>query len=416
LLPRCFPEEAVKLKLDAKTAAALTLSKGRNEDIAWDAEAEGFGFRLRRRADGGLHRTWIVQYRANGRTRRITVGSAERLTPAEARQAARKLLARVELGDDPQAEREAKRQQATQTFRAVVEAYLAAKQSELRPESFRVTKLYLTGPYFRILHLLPISGIGRASVATAVRAIGRKHGGPTAAAARRALSALFAWAIADGLLGDGANPVSGSHRPADPTPRDRVVADPELVAIWTACEDDDYGRIIRLLVLLGSRRQEVGGMRWSELDLEAGIWILPAERSKNGRPHTVALSPAALDIIKSVPRTGREHLFGDRAAAGFTMFSRGKAGLDRRLAGAVKPWRVHDIRRTVAAGMADLGIEPHVIEAALNHYGGHRRGVAGVYNRSSYERAVKAALARWGEHVLALVEGRESNIVNLQHR
>jgi integrase len=405
----------MKLKLDAKTTAALTLSKGRDEDIAWDTEAEGFGFRLRRRADGGLHRTWIVQYRASGRSRRITVGSAERLTPAEARQAARKLLARVELGDDPQAEREAQRQQATQTFRAVAEAYLAAKQPELRPESFRVTKLYLTGPYFRILHLLPINGIGRADVATCIRAIVRKHSGPTAAAARRALSALFAWAIADGLLGDGANPVDGSHRPADPTPRDRVLADAELVAIWNACGDDDYGRIVRLLILLGSRRAEVGGMAWSELDLEAGIWILPAERSKNGRPHTVALPPAALDIIKSVPRTGRDHLFGDRAGAGFTSWSRGKQELDRKLGDAAKPWRIHDVRRTVATRMADIGVEPHHIEAALNHFGGHRRGVAGVYNRSNYERAVRAALARWAEHVFALVEGRGDKVVTLQH-
>ena len=94
----------MKLKLDAKTTAALALSKGRNEEIAWDAELEGFGFRVRRRSDGRLHRTWVTQYRAGGRTRRITVGSAERLTPSEARQAARKLLARVELGEDPRLE------------------------------------------------------------------------------------------------------------------------------------------------------------------------------------------------------------------------------------------------------------------------------------------------------------------------
>ena len=296
----------------------------------------------------------------------------------------------------------------------MTEAYLAAKQPELRPESFRVTRLYLTGPYFRILHPMAITAITRADVATCVRAIVRKHSVPTAAAARRALSALFAWAIADGLLGNGANPVDGSHRPEDPPPRERVLADSELVAIWHACVTDDYGRIIRLLTLLGNRRQEVGGLRWSELDLKAGTWTLPPERSKNNRAHAVALPPAALSIIKSVPRTDRDHLFGDRAGAGFTTWSRAKLDIDRRLAGAVKPWRVHDIRRTVATRMADIGIEPHIIEACLNHYSGHRRGVAGVYNRSSYERAVKAALARWGEHVLALVEGREDKVVTLQ--
>jgi integrase len=231
------------------------------------------------------------------------------------------------------------------------------------------------------------------------------------------LSAFFSWAIADGLLGNGANPVDGSHRPDDPTPRDHVPTAAELVAIWNACGDDDFGRIVRLLILLGNRRAEVGGLCWSELDLDAGTWTLPAERSKNHRALTVVLPPRALAIIASVPRTNRDHLFGDRTASGFTSWGGCKLDLDRRLGEAVKPWRLHDLRRAVATGMADLGVEPHHIEAALNHFSGHRRGVGGTYNRSTYERAVAAALARWSEHVLALVEGRRessSNVVVLQ--
>jgi integrase len=417
LLPQCFPEAVnMKLKLDAKTVAGLALRAGKSEEFCWDAELEGYGLRLRRRSDGGLLRTWITQYRANGHTRRVTIGSADKLTPVQAREAAGKLLARVTLGHDPQAEKKAKRQQAAHTVRSLVSTYLDVKQSELRPTSLRITKLYLTGPYFRPLHALAVTAVTRTDVATCIRTIARKHSVPTAAAARRALSAFFAWAIAEGEMGDAANPVEGSHRPADPTPRDRVLADTELVAIWNACGDDEYGRIIRLLTLLGSRRQEIGGMCWSELDLDAGTWTLPAERSKNHRPHTITLSAPALEIIKSVPRRNRDHLFGGWAGDGFTSWSRGKQELDQRLARAGRPWRVHDIRRTVATGMADIGIEPHHIEAALNHYSGHRRGVAGIYNRSTYERAVRAALARWGEHALALIEGRKSKIVALPER
>ena len=110
-------------------------------------------------------------------------------------------------------------------------------------------------------------------------------------------------------------------------------------------------------------------------------------------PTPLALSPLALDIVRAVPQTDRDHLFGDRANAGFTGWSNAKLEIDRRLVGAVKPWRVHDIRRTVATRMADIGIEPHHIEAALNHYGGHRRGAAGVYNRSSY--AIALSSRRW---------------------
>jgi integrase len=261
---------------------------------------------------------------------------------------------------------------------------------------------------------MTITAVTRADVAACIRAILRNHSVPTAAAARRALSAFFTWAIAEGLLANGANPVDGSFCPGDPAPRDHVPSNAELVAIWNACGDDDFGRIVRLLILLGNRRAEIGGLSWSEIDLDRGVWVLPAGRSKNRRSNAVVLPALALAIIQSVPRTERDQLFGVRAGAGFASWSGSKLDLDRRLGSTVEPWRIHDLRRAVATGMADIGIEPHHIEACLNHYSGHRRGVAGVYNRSSYERAVAAALARWSEQVQALVDGGESKIVTLR--
>ena len=405
----------MKLKLDAKTVDALVLPKGRSEDFAWDAELENFGLRLRRRRNGDVLRNWVTQYRSGGHTRRITIGSVDRVTPAQARDAARKLLAQVELGHDVQAEKKAKRQQAARTIRSVIPVYLDARAPELRPASLRVARIYLTGAYFRPLHPLAVDAVTRTDVAGCIRAIARKRSATTAAAARRQLSSFFGWCIAEGLLGNGTNPVNGSHRPEDPAPRDRVLTSAELVAVWSACGDDDFGRITRLLILLGSRRQEVGGMRWSELDLVAGTWTLPAERSKNRRSHTIALPPAALEIIKSIPRTARDHLFGDRASDGFVGWCFAKDKLDLRLGDGVKRWRLHDIRRTVATGMIDIGVEPHHVEACLNHYGGHRSGVSGIYNRSTYEVAVKTAFVRWNAHVLALVEGRQGeNVVTLR--
>jgi integrase len=402
----------VKLKLDAKTIPALVLPKGRTDEICWDAELEGFGLRLRRRADGGLLRNWVTQYRANGHTRRVTIGSVDKISPMQARDVARKTLARVELGHDPQAEKQAKRERSALSFRAAVEAYLAATEPHLRPASTRLNRLYLLGPYFRPLHATGVADVSHPHIAARLSAIGRDHSSHTAAAARRALSALYKWCMEEGWC--SSNPVIGTRKPAENKPRDHVLSDRELAAVWRACGDDDPGRIIRLLILLGSRRQEVGGMRWSEFDLDAGTWTLPGERSKNHRSHTIVLPPAALAIIASVPRTSRDHLFGDRAGAGFTGWSNAKLDLDRRLGQTVKPWRVHDLRRSVATGMADIGIEPHHIEAALNHYSGHRRGVAGIYNRSSYQSAVAAALARWSEHIAALVEGRAGKIVPLR--
>jgi integrase len=405
----------VKLKLDPKTVAALALAKGRPEEFAWDAELEGFGLRLRRRRDGGLLRTWAAQYRANGHTRRITLGSVDKVTVAKARDAARKLLARVALGHDPQREKQAKRAASVHTFRAVVDAYLAAKESGLRPSSFRITKLYLTGDYFRPLHAMGVAEITHADIAARLSAITRAHSAHTAAAARRAISALFRWTMEEGWT--QANPVIGTRRPQEAAARDRVLSDAELVAIWRGSGDDDFGKIVRLLILLGARRQEIGGMTFSELDLESPqpSWTLPKERSKNHRTHTITLPPVALDIIRSVSHGERDHLFGERADGGFTGWSNAKAELHQRLADAVKPWRLHDLRRTVATRMADIGIEPHHVEAALNHFSGHRRGVAGVYNRSLYERQVKAALVAWSRHVLDLVEGRASDNVVALH-
>jgi integrase len=190
-----------------------------------------------------------------------------------------------------------------------------------------------------------------------------------------------------------------------------VLSDAELVSAWRACGDDDFGKIVRLLILLGSRRQEIGGMCWTELDLDAGTWVLPAARSKNKRAHTITLPMAAMNIIRSVPRGARDHLFGDRAGIGFANWSNCKQQFDNRIGAAKPAWKLHDIRRSVATGMADIGIEPFHVEAVLGHYGGHRAGTAGTYNRSQYTEQIARALQRWAGHVEHLVSGKKSDTV-----
>src|SRR5262249_41835809 len=151
------------------------------------------------------------------------------------------------------------------------------------------------------------------------------------AAARRHLSAMFTWAMEEGWIKQ--NPVVGTRNPDDATkPRDRVLSDAELVAIWNACSgDDDFDRNIRLLILLGKRPQEIGGMRAGEFDIEARTWELPEERSKNGKAHLIDLPPAALRIVRmAFPFGARDHLFGARSMRGFTEWAHGKDALDRR--------------------------------------------------------------------------------------
>ena len=205
------------------------------------------------------------------------------------------------------------------------------------------------------------------------------------------------------------NPTIGSTKPAESKPRERVLSDDELARIWRACGDDAFGKIIKLLILTGCRRAEIGDMCWSEIDLDRGTFTIPARRAKNGKAHTLPVMPMMLDIITSVPRlVSRDQLFGMRGD-GFTGWVKGKRALDER--SGVRDWTIHDIRRSVATRMADLGVQPHIIEQILNHQSGHKAGPAGIYNRSSYDREVRAALALWEDHVRTLVEGGEHKVL-----
>jgi integrase len=140
-------------------------------------------------------------------------------------------------------------------------------------------------------------------------------------------------------------------------------------------------------------------LRWSEVDLETRTLKLPAERTKNKRPHVVPLAPTAWATLEALPRAG-EAIFE------FTAWAYSKDLLDKR--SGVSGWTVHDLRRTVATGMADIGIPPHIIEAVLNHVSGHKGGVAGIYNRSSYAAEKTTAMARWDERVASIVGGGAS--------
>jgi len=396
------------MKLTQKAVAALTLPKGKTDHIEWDDELPRFGFRLR--MGSRLLRSWIVQYSRGDRSPRIKLGDYEVLGAEQARTQARKILGRVAIGEDPAADRRDRRDKDALTLRSQVAEFLIAKESDLAPRTFVEVTRYLTDPrYFGPLHRMPLDQIALRDVAAAVVRIQRESGAPTAARARGALVTFFSWAMRMGLT--GANPTIGSINP-ETKARDRVLSGEEIRAIWQACADDHHGKIIKLLILLGARRQEIGGIVFSELDLESPqpSWTLPKERSKNGRAHTLPLLPMALEIIRSVSKlVSRDQLFGARADYGFSSWPQGKAALDQRC--GVENWTVHDIRRSVATGMADIGVAPHIIEAILNHQSGHKAGPAGIYNRSSYEREVRAALGLWEDHVRTLVDGCERKVI-----
>ena len=262
----------------------------------------------------------------------------------------------------------------------------------------------------------------RSDVAALLGRIAKDNGPFASNRARAALSAFFSWAIGEGLA--DATPVLGTNKATEEISRDRVLGDDELAAIWNEAGDGDYGAIVRLLVLTGQRREEGGGMLWSEIDLDKRVWRIGAERTKNGLAHDVPLSSSAVEILEKRERADRLLVFGSRTGP-FQGWSNAKSALDKRVLararadgahGVLKPWRLHDIRRTVATRMADLGVQPHVIEAVLNHISGHKAGVAGVYNRASYANEKRHALELWAGHVDAIVRRDVSRIVPLARR
>lgn len=403
----CFP--GIGMRLTKANLARYALPAGKAEALLFDDDLPGFGLRIR----AGGKRTWIAQYRLGAKQRRVTLGTTETVDPDEARKRAREALAKVSLGADPQSEKRAAQEQAGVTLGSVLPRYLAFAARRQRTSYHADVKRYLErhwGPLAEVA----LNTITRATVSHRL-GINSADVGPFAAnRARAALSAFYAWALGEGVA--TANPVVGTHKAVEEQARDRVLTDAELADAWQAAGSGDFGAIVRLLILTGQRREEVGGMAWGEVTGE--VWGIPKDRAKNGRDHHVPLSPPALAVLHTrLRQDGRDLVFGSGSGP-FQGWSNAKERLDARIAVTRKerggkqaptlPWRLHDLRRTVATRMADLGVLPHVVEAVLNHVSGHKAGVAGVYNRASYAAEKRAALDLWGAHVATLVEEKRS--------
>ena len=350
----------------------------------WDQTCVGFG--ARRQTNKGVH--YYVRYRHNGTQTVRSIGRhGSPWTPDTARARARELLGVVAGGNDPFAQ-----SLTDETFGAEIERYLERKRGALKPRSFEEVERYLR-KHCAPLHRLRLGDIDRRAIAVLLGQIEQASGPVARNRTRSALSDVFAWCITEGVL--DANPVQGTAKANEGGSRERVLSQHELRKLWRNLGDGTLADIVRLLLLTGARRNEIGLLRWSEVDLARRMIVLPAERTKNGRQHELPLSAQALAILARQPRrNSTEFVFNDQ---GFRDWSRGKSALDQRL--GIAPFRLHDLRRSCATGMAELGILPHVIETTLNHVSGHKAGVAGIYNRSKMTDAVREGLQKWADWV-----------------
>ena len=347
----------------------------------FDEGLPGFGLRV---SQGGT-KSFVVMY---GKRRQLrTIGRYPATSLAEARLEAKRIQVEVTLVD------------ALPTTTASKISFAKAR-AQFLADCGRRNKSSTTEEYRRLLvkHFKfeqDISDLNRSSISQALDALSstpseQKH-------AFVALRTMMNWCVKRGWL---------ENSPVPPlsfavVTRERVLTDDELVAVWHRAEEYGYpfGRIVQLLILTGQRRGEIAGLRFGWIDEDAISF--PAGFTKNKRPHIVPLGPIAIGLIEKLP-DGEELLFPARGRTDtpFSGWSKSKPKLDKPL--NIAPYTLHDLRRTYSSTMAHLGVPIHVTERLLNHVSGTISGVAAIYNRHSYRKEMREAVAAYEAHLAKL--------------
>jgi integrase len=403
------------LKLTQDAVAKLALPPGKSEHIAWDSDIPGFAIRLRPHSA-----TWFFRYRRGGRQPRVTIGAVSAISAAQARAIASQLYARVKLGEDPAGARAETLARANETFASVLQSYLVRRQAELRPRSYKNCERHLMKQAAPLHRLELPKAAERRTVASLLTKIATKSGPVEANCVKSSLSGFFIWMIGQGLI-EGTDPTAGMAGAVTNGPRAHVPTDAEMVKIWSALQDDDYGDIVRLLALTLCRLTEIGGLRWDEVKFQAGVIELSPARvktgAKTGQGRRIPMSAPVKEILQRRHRQWdgvRPWVFGI-GMNGFTGWARAKRNLDKRA--GVSGWTLHDFRRWGSTTMNAESIAlPHVIEACLGHVVGNR--VSRTYNLSAYDAQVQVALELWGGRVMGLVAGerKPAKVLTLRRR
>jgi integrase len=435
------------VKLTAAAASRLRPPTDCVNKTYWDSQCPGFGLRISAKG----RRTWVCMYRCNGRAIMETIGTQAVIPDvAAARALARASMVKARAGTNPVEQRreEAAAQEAEAKAKQKTFAWLIAHSEQ--GKHGEVTKGFLAEYASRNQRLstqyetkrtlkraMPylgdklLSEITRSDITELLDDIAAKRqrrtwkdgqGGPNgeARAIHATLNTVFNWAVAEQHIAVSPMATLSKSRHGKPQDRERTLDAEEIRALWSALDEIGwpFGPIGKLLLLTGQRAGEVVGMRHSELR-DAGRWTLPSDRTKNGRAHTVYLSPQALEIIDALPRVDDTFVFTTTGKDPVTGFSIAKARVDKMMAAALDrpltPWVWHDLRRTTATGMAENGTAPHIVESVLNHVSGHKAGIRGVYNRAAYGPAREAAMNSWGKHIDGLLgRGGDDNVVVLR--
>jgi len=362
----------------------------------WDEKISGFGCRVSPKGS----RSFVLVYRLNGRSRRFTLGPYSSLSLSEARKLAQKAKSDIIQGIDP-AEKKKTKKAKTYNFETVVNNFIEL-YAKPRNKSWSETQRLLNTDFTKHWRNKDIREITKSDV-NKILDKKAKHTPSAANHAFRAINKMFNWCVERDIL--TTSPCQGLSLPCPLVKRDRVLNDHELFKIWNAAEDMSYpyGKLIQILMLTGQRRGEVSSMRWEDLNFEEGIWIIPADLNKTANEHILPLTEGVIKIISSIPKTNDTLLFPARGLnKPISGYSKRKKKLTKN--SDTSDWTVHDIRRTVATGMAKLKIPPHIIEKVLNHSTGSLGGVAGIYNKYEYLDEMREALSLWDIHLSKVIK------------
>jgi integrase len=401
-------------------------------------------------------KSWVLRYHSplSGRTVKLTLGPADfssnevegepvlgaPLSLAAARQLTATLKRAIAMGKDPAAEKRQERINASDyTFADAAKDYVehaVAKDhrqwrdkaallglkpdadGKLKPTKGGLCERWRDKPLATLTEddMFAVIDETRLRGAPGLERRVKAASDPRARAMHSALSAFFNWA--KGRRKVKTNPVEGLSRPKPAKARERILTDYEIRKFWAATENlmPAFRNSLRLMLLTGQRRDEVAGMRRSELSADLTIWTIPGSRTKNRREHQVLVPPLARQIIASTESISKDLIFtttGDKSICGWTKVKR---KLDDLMGEDVPHWTFHDLRRSAVSGMARAGADLHVIERAVNHTSGSFGGIVSVYQKHKFADEVKAALEAWENLVLSIVEGRPANVTPIRRK
>jgi integrase len=391
------------------------------EYVQGDSQVPGLAIRMR--SSGAA--SYVVVKRLPGETKltRITLGRVGDISLQDAREKAREAITATRQGVRVNAEKRVQRERVRQvetetgyrpgTFGATAERYIRAECAALArgAEIEAIIRRHLVTAWGdRMIDELrrrdltavldPIIAAGRMQAAHKLREVAIR---------------IINWAIdrGDVEINFLATASRGRRRAGilRRTRRDRVLTDDEIRAVWQASDlaGRPFADFIRLSLMLGQRRDELAAMEWSELDLDGGLWVIPAARYKTRIEHVVPLPHQAVELFMQVPRVCDRFVFSTKPGTHISGFSKAKDRVDKL--SEVTGWRLHDLRRTMRTNLAGLRVDPDTAERVLGHVIG---GVRGVYDRHLYLDEKRDALERWAQRLWSIVNPPPENVVELR--